>query len=237
LVTQSGLYPYPASSAAWPTLLIHVFCVKFLLGTHCCLVFCLFFLFFGVDFRLLWGQVFSMFCLLLFFSIQNRAWSIKRHFYFCQFFFFFLNLNGQFTSTLRVVILEPHHTYSLPGEMNPERRGSPRQLQSALHGRWQRETLRGRHRWEQVVSLMQSLSVTSLWGAVASVQGVVLKCPCMAPWRLLDFPSNLIQNMANLLARCLIASLGAFPLDHLHTLKPESVASVCRTHLRVHSHV
>lgn len=89
LVTQSGLYPYPASSAAWPTLLIHVFCVKFLLGTHCCLVFCLFFLFFGVDFRLLWGQVFSMFCLLLFFSIQNRAWSIKRHFYFCQFFFFF----------------------------------------------------------------------------------------------------------------------------------------------------
>lgn len=91
----------------------------------------------------------------------------------------------------------------------------------------EREILRARHRWEQVVSLMQSLlDVTSLWGAVPSVQGVLLKCPCMASWRLLDFPCSLIQNMANLLARCLIASLGAFPLDHLHTLKPESVTTL-----------
>lgn len=52
-----------------------------------------------------------------------------------------------------------------------------------------------------------------------------------ASWRLLDFPCRLIQNMANLLARCLIASFGAFPLDHLHILKQESVASLYGGHI------
>lgn len=165
--------------------------------------------------------------------VHQKALLLLPGFLFFSFFFF----SNQFTSTHRVVILEPHHSYSLPGEKNPERRGSPRQLQSALHGRWQRETLRGRHRWEQVVSLTQSLSVTSLWGGCAQCPGGCVEMSLYGLLELLDFPSNLIQNMANLLARCLIASLGAFPLDHLHSLKPESVASACRTYLRVHSHV
>lgn len=45
--------------------------------------------------------------------------------------------NGQFLSAPRIVILEPHHTYALPEETGPERRGSPGPQQSALHGRWQ----------------------------------------------------------------------------------------------------
>lgn len=104
-----------------------------------------------------------MFCLLLFFSTQGSVWPLKKNSVFR-----FENLNGQFTSTLRIVILELYHTYSCPGE-NPERRGSLRLKQSVLHQRGMAETIRERQGWEQLQVI--SLAVSSLWWGCAQCPG------------------------------------------------------------------
>lgn len=147
----------------------------------------------------------------------------------------------------KALLFLPGHTQSCYSRASPHpltpREDEPReerepQATAVCRPQQMAETLRGRHRWEQVVSLTQSLlGVVSLWGAVPSVQGVVLKCPSTASWRLLDSLYSFIQNRANLLARCLKKPWG-FSLGPL-TYPQTRISSlvVWRTHLRVRYHV
>lgn len=149
-------------------------------------------------------------CFVYCWFFQHSEWCMVHQKAF--FFFFFASLKKKKKKPEWAVYKHTQSCFSrasphllTPREEEPREERSPGQQQSALRGRWQRPQREAQ--MGTVVSLAQSLlGVMSLWGCCAQCLGVVLKCPCMASWRLLDFFCSPIQTVTNLLARCLIAS-------------------------------